>query len=213
MPVVVVFSRWGKVVAATTATHLISDCSVDEILFTGVAGAAQPGLKVGDVVVGARLWQHNMDARSLFLRHEIPLLGQTSFASDAKRRQQLLQAAAPMSNLLATNDLYIGWLLYQMGRFDEALDSLGRARHIWNQLVEDRPKEYWHWYRRNQSFSYCTTAEVLLDLEQPDDALEWLKEARAIAEPLVQEQPGDDRYSEHLAYVDYLLGTLHHACG
>ena len=31
-PVVVVFSRWGKVAAATTATHLISDFGVDEIL-------------------------------------------------------------------------------------------------------------------------------------------------------------------------------------
>jgi adenosylhomocysteine nucleosidase len=92
-PVVVVFSRWGKVAAATTATHLISDFGVAEILFTGVAGAAQSGLKVGDIVVGARLWQHDMDARPLFPRHEIPLLGHTSFASDEKRRDQLLQAA------------------------------------------------------------------------------------------------------------------------
>jgi len=83
-PVVIVFSRWGKVAAATTATDLISDFCVTEILFTGVAGAAQPGLKVGDIVVGARLWQHDMDARPLFPRHEIPLLGRSSFASDEK---------------------------------------------------------------------------------------------------------------------------------
>jgi adenosylhomocysteine nucleosidase len=93
-PAVVVFSRWGKVAAATTATHLISDFGVAEILFSGVAGAAQSGLNVGDVVVGARLWQHDMDARPLFARHEIPLLGRSSFASDEKRRDQLLHAAA-----------------------------------------------------------------------------------------------------------------------
>src|SRR5262249_38323906 len=93
-PVVVVFSRWGKVASATTATHLISDFGAEEILFTGVAGAVQPGLKVGDVVVGARLWQHDMDARPLFPRHEIPLLGRNSFASDETRREQLLEAAA-----------------------------------------------------------------------------------------------------------------------
>jgi adenosylhomocysteine nucleosidase len=93
-PVVMVFSRWGKVAAATTATHLISDFDVAEILFTGVAGAAQPGLQAGDVVVGARLWQHDMDARPLFPRHEIPLLGQSSFATDEQRRHQLLGAAA-----------------------------------------------------------------------------------------------------------------------
>ena len=93
-PVVVVFSRWGKVAAATTATHLISDFDVDEILFTGVAGAAQPGLKVGDVIIGSRLWQHDMDARPLFARHEIPLLGCCSFACNEKRCNQLIQAAA-----------------------------------------------------------------------------------------------------------------------
>src|SRR5262249_23471289 len=93
-PVVMVFSRWGKVAAATTAMHLISDFGVAEILFTGVAGAAQPGLKVGDVVIGTRLWQHDMDARPLFPRHEIPLLGCSWFASDEQRRDQLLQAAA-----------------------------------------------------------------------------------------------------------------------
>src|SRR5262249_34514616 len=60
----------------------------------GVAGASQPWLKIGDIVVGARLWQHDMDARPFFPRHEIPLLGRTSFAKDEKRRNQLLQAAA-----------------------------------------------------------------------------------------------------------------------
>ena len=93
-PVVIVFSRWGKVAAATTATDLISDFCVSEILFTGVAGAAQPGLRVGDIVVGARLWQHDMDARPLFPQYDIPLLGRSWFASDEKRRNQLLQAAA-----------------------------------------------------------------------------------------------------------------------
>jgi adenosylhomocysteine nucleosidase len=93
-PVVMVFSRWGKVAAATTATDLISDFSVSEILFTGVAGAAQPGLRVGDIVIGARLWQHDLDARPLFPRYEIPLLGVSSFASDENRCKQLLHAAA-----------------------------------------------------------------------------------------------------------------------
>jgi adenosylhomocysteine nucleosidase len=74
--------------------YLISDFGVAENLFTGVTGAAQAGLKVGDVVVGSRLWQHDMDARRLFPRHEIPLLGRSSFASDARRRKQLLGAAS-----------------------------------------------------------------------------------------------------------------------
>jgi serine/threonine-protein kinase len=146
--------------------------------------------------------------------------GQTGKFADAlkahRHSRALLNKGFPDApyvgpNMLATNDLYIGWLSYQMGRFDEALDSLGRARDTWNEIVEERPND--HWYRRNQSLSYCTTAEVHLALERPDDALQWLKKARAVAVLLVQEQPGDDRYTDHLAYVDYLLGTLHHACG
>ena len=42
IPVAVVFSQWGKVAAATTATCLIAEFNVGEIIFTGVAGGAAP---------------------------------------------------------------------------------------------------------------------------------------------------------------------------
>ena len=64
-PVILVFSRWGKVAAATTATCLITHFGVDEILFTGVAGGADPSVQVGDVVVARALYQHDMDASPL----------------------------------------------------------------------------------------------------------------------------------------------------
>jgi len=44
-PVVVAFSRWGKVAAATTATHLISDFCVAEILFPALRERLSPGSK------------------------------------------------------------------------------------------------------------------------------------------------------------------------
>ncbi|WP_373044788.1 5'-methylthioadenosine/adenosylhomocysteine nucleosidase [Vulgatibacter sp.] len=90
---VVVFSRWGKVAAATTATHLLVAEDVREILFTGVAGGADPGLRVGDVVVAASLVQHDMNAAPLFPRHEIPLLGRSAFATDEARTAAALAAA------------------------------------------------------------------------------------------------------------------------
>lgn len=77
--VVAVFSRWGKVAAATTATHLILDFKVDSIVFTGIAGSVLPTLNVGDIVVAERLFQHDMDARPFLRRFEIPLTGKTSF--------------------------------------------------------------------------------------------------------------------------------------
>ncbi len=73
--VVVVFSRWGKVAAAATAATLLLKFKVNELIFTGVAGALSAELNIGDIVVGRRLYQHDMDARPFIPRFEIPLLG------------------------------------------------------------------------------------------------------------------------------------------
>ena len=92
-PVVVVFSHWGKVAAAITATSLISRYDVSEIIFTGVAGAITPDLSVGDIVIGTDLYQHDMDASPIISRHEIPLLGKAEIEADIVVRQKLHSAA------------------------------------------------------------------------------------------------------------------------
>lgn len=71
---VFVASRIGKVAAAATATHLIAEYKVDLVIFIGVAGAVDPALNVGDVVIGTSLIQHDMDARPFCPVYEIPLL-------------------------------------------------------------------------------------------------------------------------------------------
>ena len=93
IPVVMVFSRWGKVAAASTLTHLIAQFGVDEVIFTGVAGAVDPDLAIGDVVVAEKLYQHDMDARPFFLQHEIPLLEMTTLETDARHRELAVAAA------------------------------------------------------------------------------------------------------------------------
>ena len=76
---VVVFSRWGKVAAASTVTTLIERFGVEMVIFTGVAGAVSRSLNVGDVVIADRLVQHDFDASGtgLFPRFELPLIGLT----------------------------------------------------------------------------------------------------------------------------------------
>ena len=79
---IVVFSRWGKVAAATTVSALIHEFKITELIFTGVAGGIHSDLKIGDIVIGSRLIQHDLDARPLMNQFEIPLLSQTYLSSN-----------------------------------------------------------------------------------------------------------------------------------
>ena len=72
--VVLVFSRWGKVASAVTTTQLINDYDLSEIIFTGVAGGISENLKIGDVVIGSKMFQHDLDARPFYNQFEIPIL-------------------------------------------------------------------------------------------------------------------------------------------
>lgn len=98
--VVAVFSRWGKVAASTTVTHLILEFNVDRIIFTGVAGGISPNINVGDIVIAQRLFQHDMDARPLMRRFEIPLTGKTSFEVPLQNIEIMSQA---VHNFLKNN--------------------------------------------------------------------------------------------------------------
>ncbi|MCP4882666.1 MAG: 5'-methylthioadenosine/adenosylhomocysteine nucleosidase [Flavobacteriales bacterium] len=91
--VILVFSRWGKVASATTATQLINDFEVSEIIFTGVAGGLQPDVFVGDIVIGKNLYQHDMDGSPIVKTFEVPLLGKSAFTTDSKKRDRLAEAS------------------------------------------------------------------------------------------------------------------------
>ena len=88
-PVVLALSRIGKVAAAATTATLLEHFGARAVVFTGVAGGVGPGVAVGDVVVASAFVQHDMDASPLFPRYEIPLTGQSIFATDAQWMQAL----------------------------------------------------------------------------------------------------------------------------
>ena len=79
---VVAFSKWGKVAATITATLLIQEFGVTDLFFIGTAGALADGLKVGDIVISKRLVQHDLDARPIISRFELPLLNRIYVNSD-----------------------------------------------------------------------------------------------------------------------------------
>lgn len=94
---IVVFSRWGKVAAATTVSALIHKFDITELIFTGVAGAVLPDLNIGDIVIGKRLIQHDLDGRPMTKEFEIPLLGMTFIEA---KKEQVETAANAVKKLL-----------------------------------------------------------------------------------------------------------------
>jgi adenosylhomocysteine nucleosidase len=116
------WSGWGKVSAARAATRLL--CSAPDInllLFTGVAGAADPALKQWDVVLANAVVQHDMDSSPLFPRFTLPALNRAQLNPDSSwlrwASTALAQAAQageldgfglPSTGLIATGDRFIG---------------------------------------------------------------------------------------------------------
>ncbi|MDD2729991.1 5'-methylthioadenosine/adenosylhomocysteine nucleosidase [Malikia sp.] len=91
--VIAVLSGIGKVAAATTTAVLLERFRPQQVIFTGVAGGIGDGVAVGDIVVGSRYLQHDMDASPLFARHELPGYGLSRFPADPALLRLMWQAA------------------------------------------------------------------------------------------------------------------------
>lgn len=100
---VVVFSRWGKVAAATTVATLILKFNITELIFTGVAGGISPDLNIGDIVIGTRFIQHDMDARPIIAQYELPLHNIVYLETSLERN---LMAANAVNYLLQNKHLH-----------------------------------------------------------------------------------------------------------
>jgi len=61
LEIVIAYSKIGKVFASLTATTMIEKFGCNKLLFSGVAGAINPSLKIGDLIVATKLCQHDLD--------------------------------------------------------------------------------------------------------------------------------------------------------
>ena len=116
------WSGWGKVSAARAATRLLSSApDIDLLLFTGVAGAADPALTQWDVVLADAVVQHDMDSRPLFPRFTMPALNRAQLNPDtswlrwastalaqADQAGEIEGFGTPSTGLVATGDRFIG---------------------------------------------------------------------------------------------------------
>ena len=118
------WSGWGKVCAARAATRLLASTPAEEpldlLLFTGVAGAANPDLRQWDVLLASGVIQHDMDASPLFPRFTLPPLNRDRLQPDAAWAQWAQTAleqsyrngsldgfGAPRRGLIGTGDQFI----------------------------------------------------------------------------------------------------------
>ncbi|WP_256761604.1 5'-methylthioadenosine/adenosylhomocysteine nucleosidase [Cohnella sp. WQ 127256] len=82
--VVLTRSGVGKVNAAVCTQVLIDRYGVDAIIFTGVAGAVDPVLNIGDIVISTSSMQHDIDVTALgFPRGIIPYQEVSEYPADS----------------------------------------------------------------------------------------------------------------------------------
>ncbi|MNK25680.1 Aminodeoxyfutalosine nucleosidase [compost metagenome] len=107
--VVVCKSGVGKVNAAVTTQVLIDRFGVSAILFTGVAGAANPDLNIGDIVISSSCQQHDMDVTALgFPKGVIPYQEVSDFPAD---RTLVKLAEAACSRICKDHKFIVGRVL------------------------------------------------------------------------------------------------------
>ncbi|RXZ77051.1 5'-methylthioadenosine/adenosylhomocysteine nucleosidase [Paenibacillaceae bacterium] len=84
----------GKVNAAV-CTQIMIDLGADCILFTGVAGALDPALDVGDIVISSSSVQHDIDVTPLgFARGVVPYQEVSEYNADARLIQLAEEAGS-----------------------------------------------------------------------------------------------------------------------
>jgi adenosylhomocysteine/aminodeoxyfutalosine nucleosidase len=59
--IVLAYSKIGKVNAALSATIMIEKFKIEKLLFSGVAGAIDKDLKIGDLIIATKTAQHDVD--------------------------------------------------------------------------------------------------------------------------------------------------------
>lgn len=92
-PVVVCKSGVGKVNAAVTTQILIDTFEAEAVIFTGVAGALDPELEVGDIVVSVDCVQHDMDVTALgYPKGTIPFQETSVFTADPELKHLAFEA-------------------------------------------------------------------------------------------------------------------------
>ncbi len=109
---VIAYSKIGKVFSTLTAATLIEKFGCSVLLFSGVAGAINPSLKIGDLIIAKKLCQHDLDI-SIF-GHDFGYVPEgAKFVESDEKLREIAKDVASKNNLsviegtIATGDQFV----------------------------------------------------------------------------------------------------------
>ena len=112
LDIVIAYSKIGKVFASLTATTMIEKFGCDTLLFSGVAGAINPELKIGDLIIADKLCQHDLDITAFGHPHGF-VPGGNVFVETSEKLRNVAINVAKENNLkvivgtIATGDQFV----------------------------------------------------------------------------------------------------------
>ena len=109
---VIAYSKIGKVFASLTATILLEKFACDKLLFSGVAGAISPDLKIGDLIIADGLCQHDLDIVAFGHPYGYVPEGEVCIATDVSLRNIAKEVAKKndltlKEGIIATGDQFV----------------------------------------------------------------------------------------------------------
>lgn len=109
---VIAYSKIGKVFSTLTATTMIEHFRATKLLFSGVAGAISPTLKVGDLIVAIKLAQHDLDITAFGHPYGYVPEGAVFVETDKEMIEISKEVAASMGKsvqegIIATGDQFV----------------------------------------------------------------------------------------------------------
>ena len=126
-PVVLCKSGVGKVNAALCTQVLIDRFQVQAIVFTGVAGALDPKLEIGDIVVSTECQEHDVDVSALgFAKGIIPYQEVSVYPADSKWIGWAVKAGETLEGVQVVQGKVLSG--------DQFISDLGKVKELRGQM-------------------------------------------------------------------------------
>ena len=109
---VIAYSKIGKVFSTLTATTMLQKFGAEVLLFSGVAGAINPKLKIGNLIAATKLCQHDLDITAFGHPHGYVPEGKQFIEADKTLVAKAMNVAKDMGlelmeGTIATGDQFV----------------------------------------------------------------------------------------------------------